>query len=123
MEQARIERRTTLAVAPRSVWSRLVNRFGDWFDPDATLEARLGGRVSSGGRAGHVTTFDEGRRIGWEWSRDGDPGWTEVEISLYPLGDGTSVEVVEILYEWEQERFESMAVERIGPSGVVAVTR
>ncbi|HVR33929.1 MAG TPA: hypothetical protein VMS74_14630 [Acidimicrobiia bacterium] len=64
--------------------------------------------MTSEGRVGHVTIFEEARVIGWEWSRDGDPGWTEVVMSLDASGDSTHVTVVERLHEWEHVGFPAL---------------
>jgi uncharacterized protein YndB with AHSA1/START domain len=123
MEQARIERQATLSLGPDAAWSRVVGRFAEWFGPDASLDPRPGGEVSSDGRVGHVTSLVSPHRITWEWSRDGDPGWAEVEITLTGIIAGTRVEVVEILHAWEQEQYEARASDRPGPFGVLAVAR
>ncbi|HSJ28856.1 MAG TPA: SRPBCC domain-containing protein [Acidimicrobiia bacterium] len=120
MERARVERRVMVESPAAEAWDRIVFGFEAWFGPDSRLEPRPGGRVSSPGRAGHVTHIEPSRRLAWEWSGDGDPGWTEVEILLHPTEGGTIVEAVEILHEWEQVRFEAIGVERPGPFGVLA---
>jgi uncharacterized protein YndB with AHSA1/START domain len=123
MEQARVERRVAMAVAPCAAWERLVDGFAAWFGPDSHLDAVPGGSVSSAGRRGHVTEVEPHAALAWEWSADGDPGWTEVRIRLYPTDAGTIVEAVEILHEWEQARYEAIGMERPGPFGVLAGVR
>ena len=121
MERARIERRTTIARGRVSAWSRVVDDFGQWFGPDATLDARLGGRVTSGDRVGHVTLLEPQRSIRWEWSLDGDPGWTEVRIDLEPNGETTDIVVTETLHDWEHEQYDAIdGGGPIGPFGVLA---
>ncbi len=121
MEQARIERTAVLPTDANGAWKRVVDGFAHWFGPDASLEPRLGGPVSCGGRVGHVTTLEELSRICWEWSRDGDPGWTAVEIAFVEDGDRTQVEIVETLHAWEHEQYEATGVSKPGPFGVLAV--
>lgn len=101
----------------------MVDDFGRWFGDDATLDARPGGRVNSGTRVGHVTLFEEGRALGWEWSRDGDPGWTEVRIGLEGRGDRTRVTVVEVLHEWEHERYSAIEIDGPRTRGAMAMSR
>jgi hypothetical protein len=110
MEQARIERSVVLALAADDAWRRIVFGFSDWFGREATLEPRTGGRVTNEAKTGHVTTYREGSLLRWEWSADGDPGWTEIEISLHPADRGTEVRVVEVLQEWEQVTYPSVGV-------------
>lgn len=122
MERARIERRVELRLPREAAWKRVVHRFSDWFGPDATLDPRPGGRVVSGGRTGHVTGFEAGRRIGWEWSADGDPGWTSVDIELESTDAGTDVVVTEALHDWEHEGYDAIDAHGSGPRGVVGIT-
>lgn len=123
MEQARIERRTTLGIDRGTAWQRVVEDFGGWFGPDATLEPEVGGHVVSGDRVGTVTQLDVGVSIGWEWSLDGDPGWTTVRIDLLPAQGGTEVVVTETLHAWEHETFGAIDGGGPGPFGVIARTR
>ena len=110
MEQARIERTVVLDLPAHEAWLRVVCGFSDWFGDEATLEPRPGGRVASGAARGHVTAYREDSTLRWEWSADGDPGWTEIEISLHPADRGTEVRVVEVLHEWEQVTYRSLGV-------------
>ena len=108
MEQARVERTATVPKPVPEAWRRITSGFARWFGAGSMLEPRLGGQVTSEGRVGHVTIFEEASVIGWEWSRDGDPGWTEVVMSLDPSGEATSVTVVETLHEWEHVAFPAL---------------
>lgn len=122
MEQARIERRTTLALDLDDTWRRLVDDFGDWFGTDASLDPTEGGVVESGGRRGHVTVLEPARALAWEWSRDGDPGWTEVRIDLDESSGRTEVVVTETLHEWEQETYGAIDGGGPGAFGVLAMS-
>lgn len=108
MEQARIERSIVLGLPADDTWDRVVRGFSEWFGAGATLEPRPGGRVTSGAKVGHVTAYREGALLRWEWSQDGDPGWTETEISLHPHGEDTEVRVVEVLHEWEHVTYHAV---------------
>lgn len=123
MEQARVERRVAVEQDPAEAWERIVDGFSAWFGPDSHLDPRPGGEVTSSGRRGHVTEVEPGVGLAWEWSADGDPGWSEVRVTLHPAERGTIVEAVEILHEWEQARYEALGVERPGPFGVLAGVR
>lgn len=123
MEQARIEQSTVLPLSRSDAWSRVVDEFSRWFGDDASLEPRPGGRVTSGDRTGHLTSYLDRSELRWEWSLDGDPGWTEVEISLHEVGDGTEIRIVEVLHEWEQVTYESLGVSRGGGSMDELMTR
>lgn len=121
MKQAGIERSTTLDLAWEEAWERVVGDFAAWFGDGALLDPRLGGEVVSGSRVGRVTTYEPGHRIGWEWSMDGDPGWTAVDITLQGERDRTVVTVTETLHEWEHEHHAARGMGRSGASGVLAV--
>lgn len=121
MEQARIERSVVIDAPPAHAWSRIVDGFSDWFGDDASLTAHLGGRVTSGGREGRVTRFDEESSLRWEWSRDGDPGWTEVEITIRPVGAGTEISVVEVLHAWEQVTYGAQRTSDAGAESPLAL--
>jgi hypothetical protein len=110
MEQARIERSIVLDLPANDAWVRIVFGFSDWFGAGATLEPRPGGRVTSGAKTGHLTDYREEALLRWEWSADGDPGWTQIEISLHPAGGATEVRVVEVLHEWEQVTYHAVGI-------------
>lgn len=123
MEQARIEQSTTLPLSPPDAWSRVVDEFSRWFGDDASLEPRPGGRVTSGDRTGHVTSYVHAGKLRWEWSLDGDPGWTEVEISLHEVTNGTEIRIVEVLHEWEQTTYEALGTPHGGGSRETLMAR
>lgn len=123
MEQARIEQATMLRLSPSAAWSRVVDEFARWFGDGASLEPHPGGRVTSGERTGHLTSYVDGSRLQWEWSLDGDPGWTEVEISLHEVTDGTEIRIVEVLHEWEQVTYEALGASEGGGSTQALMAR
>ena len=111
MEQARIERSIVLDLPAREAWARIVHGFSEWFGQGATLDPRPGGRVTSGPKRGHLTEYRKESLLRWEWSADGDPGWTEIEISLHPRDGATEVRVAEVLNEWEQVTYRAMGAD------------
>lgn len=118
-EYARVERRITLGADGASAWSAVVDGFETWFGSSSSLDPREGGSVRSGDRRGTVTECIPHRRLCWEWSQDGDPGWARVEIALESTDEGTDVVVTETLHAWEHERLEALDADRGGPFGVL----
>ncbi|MGF1666998.1 MAG: SRPBCC domain-containing protein [Acidimicrobiia bacterium] len=97
------------------VWSRLVGEPESWLGAGALLDAVPGGRVSFDGHRGIVRRVDPGRHLSWEWSADGDPGWSVVEVSITVEHGSTMVDVIELLMAWEFESFP--AQDAGGPGG------
>lgn len=101
MEQAVVETRIQLGVGRLLAWDHLV-RPGSLV---ATIEPALGGRVADDGRVGFVREWEPGSLLAWEWSRDGDPGWSIVTVELVANDEGTLVTVRETLHAWEFEYY------------------
>ncbi|MDH4118948.1 MAG: SRPBCC domain-containing protein [Acidimicrobiia bacterium] len=91
----------TLALSRAEAWAAVT--VPDWLGVDAILEPRIGGRVAVAGRTGIVTEVVSAQLLCWEWSGDGDPGWSTVQVRLTSRGAGTSIEIIEVLHGWEQE--------------------
>lgn len=101
-----VERSTTLAADPESVWQHLTDGdlLGDWMEAEVEIVPRPGGLITMAPEVGPVVwgTVEEvvpGRRLQWSWRTDeGLP--TQVEIDLEPVEDGTAITVRETLLPW-----------------------
>jgi uncharacterized protein YndB with AHSA1/START domain len=87
----------------KTIWERLLTEPRRWLGADATFEPRTGGRIAADGSVGIVRRIEPMRTIEWEWSADGDPGWSIVELSLDHSSEGVTVTVIETLMNWEFE--------------------
>jgi uncharacterized protein YndB with AHSA1/START domain len=105
------------------VWGRLVGEPESWLGAGAVLDAVPGGRVGLDGHRGIVRTVDPGRYLSWEWSADGDPGWSVVEVSISLENGATVVEVTEHLMAWEMESFPAQDAGGWGGAPVTAGVR
>ncbi len=105
------------------VWSRLVGEPESWLGAGAVLDAVPGGVVSLDGHRGVVRSVDPGRHLSWEWSADGDPGWSLVELSITVESGSTVVEVSEHLMAWELESFPAQDAGGWGGAPVAAGAR
>jgi uncharacterized protein YndB with AHSA1/START domain len=115
--EAVVETRRVMRRSPDDVWHRLVTEPGLWLGPGARLDPVPGGRVSFGDHRGVILDVEAPRRLSWEWSADGDPGWSTVELSIDEAEGETVVTVVERLMRWEFESFPAQGAG--GPAGSV----
>ena len=93
--------RRTVNAPPAEVFLALTNATAlrEWFSDTALLEPRQGGRVYFAWNqgyfaAGEVTKLNPGKKLGFSWRGRGEPDQTQVEISVAPKKDGSSVTVL-----------------------------
>lgn len=95
-----------------TIWERLLSEPRRWLGEGATFEPRVGGRIAADASVGIVRRIEPLRAIEWEWSADGDPGWSIVELTLDDTADDVIVTVVETLMHWEFETFPAVGATR-----------
>ena len=95
-----------------TIWGRLLTEPRRWLGAGATFEPRTGGRIAADGSVGIVRRIEPLLAIEWEWSADGDPGWSIVELTLDDTADGVVVTVVETLMHWEFETLPAVEATR-----------
>ncbi len=89
-------REIDLPVDPDEAWADVSEeeRLSEWLDDDVTLEPWEGGEVRVGERSGVVHEVEEGRRLRFTWSREGERP-SEVTFTVVPLESGSRIRVTE----------------------------
>ncbi len=98
-----IHRELELGIGADELWRAVTDpsSLGDWFGDIVELDLRPGGAgavVDDDGslRRLVVTRVDEGRRLGFTWWRDDEPGEVStIEIDVVPTGEGSRLVVHE----------------------------
>jgi uncharacterized protein YndB with AHSA1/START domain len=100
MSEQRVEREATFEASPEEVWEALTDErlLAEWLADEAELDPEPGGavsfRVGDERRDGRVEQVEEGRRLAFTWSRDGE-GPSLVEFRIVPAVAGTRLIVTE----------------------------
>ncbi len=94
----RIEQR--ISAPPAEVFRAFTGRlpFRMWLCTDGQVDPRLEGRIflwwiDGDYAAGEFTGIEPERRIAWRWRGRGQPGTTDVAVTLSPADGGTDVVV------------------------------
>jgi uncharacterized protein YndB with AHSA1/START domain len=95
-----VERERTFEATPEEVWEAITDErlLSEWLADEAEVDPELGGevrfRIGEEERTGSIERVEEGRRLAFTWSRDGE-GPSQVEFTLEPAVSGTRLVVVE----------------------------
>jgi uncharacterized protein YndB with AHSA1/START domain len=91
----------TVGAAPAQVyraWTRAV-ALREWLCDAAIADARPGGRVYFGWNsgywaAGEYTALEPDARVAFTWQGKGEPGPTQIEVTVQAAGDGAAITLV-----------------------------
>lgn len=109
-----------IAAAPAEAyraWTRSM-ALREWLCDSAIADARPGGRFYLGWNsgfwaAGEFTALELGRRVMFTWFGKGEPGPTQVDVTILPAGDGATLTLVHsglgVGPEWDAMRGEAIA--------------
>ena len=91
-----VVREIELPIDPDEAWADVSEpeRLAEWLDEDVSLEPWEGGEIRVGDRTGTVHEVEEGRRLRFTWSRDGDRP-SEVTFTVLPATTGARIRVTE----------------------------
>jgi uncharacterized protein YndB with AHSA1/START domain len=95
-----VERERTFDATPDEVWEAITDErlLSEWLADEAELDPEPGSevrfRVGDEERTGRIDRVEEGRRLTFTWSRDGE-GPSQVELTLERAVSGTRLVVVE----------------------------
>lgn len=106
-----------VGAAPAEVYRAFTRAMAlrEWLCDAAMADARPGGRLYLGWNsgywaAGEFIALEPERRVACTWQGKGEPGPTQVEVTLQAAGDGTAVNLIHsglgAGYEWDAMRSE-----------------